>query len=139
MHRDGALQVCVQWLGQVSVVGCPIRLPSGLEGLAWRSVPLGLDTASGSQSLSSYAASLQNRGSRASIYPHARYQDLPGGGVGSCTSLVSFWLRLTRVLGYYSVIFLPVGGRLSRPIRRGEIELSYLAFHIHDADVWQKS
>ena len=89
----------VQGLGRTSVVGCPLRLLPGLGGQAWRFVPVGLDTTWGSQSLPSYVATLQNRSSRASIYPHARSGDLPGGGVGSCTSLVPFWPKLTKVNG----------------------------------------
>ena len=60
-------------------------------GLAGKSVCPGLDIASGSQSLSSCAAVLQNQDSRASICPRARSRGLPGGDVGSYMSLVPFW------------------------------------------------
>ncbi len=79
-------------------VECPLWPTPGFGGLAWKSESPGLDIASGTQSLSSYAAVIQNQGNRASTYPHAKSRGLPGGDIGSCTSLVLFWLRLTKAL-----------------------------------------
>ncbi len=128
-----------QGLGRVSVVGCPIRPLSGPEGPSGKSEPLGLDTVVDGKSLSSYAVSLGNRGSRASTCLHARYRAPLEDGTVSCMSPVPFWPGLTKVLGWYSAICLPVRGRLSRPIHHSGIEHSDLALHIRDADVWQKS
>ncbi len=99
MHWSVIQRVLIQGLGLVSAVGCPLQLLAGLEGLPGKSVFLDFNTASGGQSVSTYAASLRNRGSRASICPHAQYQVPFEDGTVSSTSLVPPWLRLTKVLG----------------------------------------
>ncbi len=98
-YRYGVLQSRLPRLDQASGVRfppdhasgveCPRWPTSGLGGLAENSGSPGLNIASGSQSLSTCVAVLQNQDSRASICPHAQSLALPGVTL----DLISHWSR----------------------------------------------